>query len=273
MNNFIDKKFYALIDDIRFKTEDEIYNHMVGKFITLPFFTQLSIQQFLNKFEYWGRIEVENMKFDMIKAKAKVFYHQIEDYIWLYKNLNDYKSKYILYSIINSFYNFDFQSLKYCMENVYKHYFDLDIMPKRKDDVFVDVGAYIGDSCLDYVSSYGEDSYKKIYCYEMAKENIEKMHKNLKNLKNIEIIEKAVSDKNGELFYNINQDSSANKCAENGRESVKSVRLDDDIQEKISMVKMDIEGGEKSAIKGMQNHIKTDILPYLYPFIITIQIY
>ena len=226
MSSFIDNEFYRLIADIESKSEDEIYLHMVNKFLELPFLTQISIQQFLNKFEYWGRIEVENMNFEMIRDKAKVFHERSNEYVWLYEHLQDYRSKYILFSVLNNFYNFDFVNLRNCMENIYKHYFDLDIMPRRTDEVLVDVGAYIGDSCIDYIESYGKESYKKIYCYEISDENIEKMRENLRNYENICILKKAVSD--------------------------------DDLTENISMVKMDIEGGEISALKGMKNHIKKD---------------
>ena len=136
--------------------------------------------------------------------------------------------------------------------------FDLDIMPRRTDEVLVDVGAYIGDSCIDYIESYGKESYKKIYCYEISDENIEKMRGNLRNYENICILKKAVSDFNGELHFDNNADSSANKTAEKGSETVNAVTLDDDLTETISVVKMDIEGGEISALKGMKNHIKKD---------------
>lgn len=258
MLNYIDKKFYSLVNEIKSHSEDDIYKHMVNKFLSLPFITQISIQQFLNKFEYWGRLEVENKKFDMLKNKAKVFYDNAEDYIWLYENLKDYKSKYILFAIINNFYNFDFIALKHCMENIYKHYFDLEILPERKNDIYVDVGAFVGDSCIDYIESFSETAYCKIYCYEIDNENVDKMSKNLINYKNIKIIEKAVSDTNADLYYDLNEDSSANRITNNGSKLVKAVCLDDDIKEKITMVKMDIEGGEKRALKGMMNHIKND---------------
>ncbi len=258
MKNFIDKLFYGLIEDIKSKSQEEIYNHMLIKFITLPIDRIIAIQNFLNQFEYWGKIEVQNKNFEMLKLKSIIFYKNIQDYIWLYENLSDYKSKYILFAILNNFYNFDFDSLKNCMENIYKHYFDLDIMPNRNNDVFVDVGAFTGDSCLDYIKSFGDNSYKKIYCYEICKENIEKMKHNLKNYKNIEIKELAVSDKNGKAYFDLNVELSANKLSKNGQNFIKSVKLDNDIIEKIDIVKMDIEGGEKSALKGMKKHIEVD---------------
>ena len=258
MLNFIDKRFYTLIGDIKSKDKSQIYNHMLEKFKALPLLTQFSIQQFLNKFDYWGKIEIERLNYEMIENKAEVFVTRIDDYVELYNNLADYKSKNILFSIISNFYNFDFVNLKYCMENVYKHYFDLDLMPKCENEVFVDVGAYTGDSTIDFISSYDENSYKKILCYEICKENIEKMQKNLENYKNIYIFEKAITNFNGTTHFDKNADLSANSTSSGGELAVEAVTLDADIKDKITMVKMDIEGGEMNALIGMKNHIKND---------------
>ena len=99
------------------------------------------------------------------------------DFVWLYENLADYKSKYILYAILNNYYNFDFISLGKVTNDIYKHYFDLDILKLQQDEVFVDMGAYIGDTTLDFINSYGTDSYKKIYCYEITKKSLESAKK------------------------------------------------------------------------------------------------
>ena len=258
MGNYIDRLFFSLIDEIKGKDKDGIYFNMFLKFKMLPIATQLSIQQFFNQFQYWWKIEIEYDNYEMLRRKAKVFDEHIDELEELYKNLKDYKSKYILFSILNNFYNFDFEHLKNSIENIYKHYFDLDLMPRLKDQVFVDVGAFIGDSVLDYIDSYGEHSYKKMYCYEISEINIEKMEKNLKDYPNISIIKKAVTDKKGKLCFDENIESSANKITENGRIIVNGVSLDDEILESIDIVKMDIEGGEYKAIEGMKEHIKKD---------------
>ena len=49
---------------------------------------------------------------------------------------------------------------------------------------------------------------------------------------------------------------SANQIAEDGEEILEGVKIDDDIIEPISMIKMDIEGAEAKAIVGSQHHIK-----------------
>lgn len=118
------------------------------------------------------------------------------------------------------------------------------------------MGAYIGDTTLDFINSYGTDSYKKIYCYEMTKKSLESAKKNLNTYDNIIFKNFAVSDKNGKLYMCENgYSSSANQISTNGEIEVDCVSLDNDISEKITTIKMDIEGGEKKALKGCKNHI------------------
>ena len=60
---------------------------------------------------------------------------------------------------------------------------------------------------------------------------------------------------------NINEEgSSANQIAEEGEEILDGVKIDDDIIEPISMIKMDIEGAEVKAIIGCQQQIKENRL-------------
>ena len=52
--------------------------------------------------------------------------------------------------------------------------------------------------------------------------------------------------------------NSANKTSNQGKYKIKCVKIDNDIKEKISLIKMDIEGDEVKAIQGSKNHIKND---------------
>lgn len=255
MENFIDTKFKKLIEEINIKGIYDIYTNMVRTFSRLNILTQKSIEDFLTKFKYWGEISTINCNYEVFYNKASILKNNLDDYVWLYNNLQDYKSKYILYAILNNYYNFDFISLKNCMEGIYKHYFDLELLPNLKNEVFVDVGAYIGDTVKDMVDTYGNDCYDKIYCYEMCKENIEKAKINLENLKNIVYKENAVVDKEKIISYDIGKDLSATKVCVEGKKTVMGVSLDEDIKECITSIKIDIEGGEIDAINGMKNHI------------------
>ena len=256
--NYIDKNFYNIIDEIKSKDVYDIYFHILEKFKNISENTQRSMERFFAKYDYWGELKIDDGNFKVFINKANVFKKYADDYVKLYESLKDYKSKYVLFAILNDFYNFDFVSLKNATEYCFKHYFDLNLIPKLKENVFVDVGAYVGDTVLDYVESYGKDSFQKIYCYEICQENIDKMKINLKNFDNIEIKRKAVSDKKGKLKFDLDNDISSNHISLDGKIEVEGVALDEDIKEKISMVKMDIEGSEMKALAGMKEHIKND---------------
>ena len=257
--NFIEEKFFNLINEFKEKSVTEIYEHMVFNFKNIPYETQKSIETFFKEFPYWGGLDVENEDHEYLLLKAKIFKNHFKDYVWLFNHLGDEFSKFLLFAILNNFYNFDFYNLKIGTENVFKHYFDLNLVPKCKNEVFVDLGAYTGDTVLDFVMSYGEKCYKKIYCYDITESSIDLMKKNLDHLKNIKLKHKAVCNKNGVIKFDENASStSANKLSKNGKIKVEAVKLDDDITDKITTIKMDIEGAEQDAIKGAKNHIKMD---------------
>lgn len=255
--NIIDKNFNDFVLKIKNMNLEEIFLNIKNNFNKVHPDTQKSIQKFLNDFNYWGTLDIEKNDYNEIYEKAKSFYEHIDDYIWLYNNLKDYTSKKILFAILNNWYQYDFSTLKECMNYNYKHYFDLDVIPNCDNQVFVDVGAYIGDTTLDYIKIY--NNYKKIYCYEITNYTMAILKNNLGEYKNIVYKNKAVSCENSIMYLkNSLVNSSANQVDNNGEIEIETVSLDNDILEKIDMIKMDIEGSEYNALIGAKNHIIND---------------
>lgn len=261
--NFIDEKFFKIIEEFEVLPKEEIEKKMVLFYKFLPSNIKKSLENFFKSYNFWGTLDEVNEDFDIFKKKAQIFKEKREDFVWLYDSLKDYKSKAVLLSILNNYYNFDLNGLNLVADKIYKHYFDLDLLPYCENEVFVDVGAYTGDTVLDYIASYGM-SYNKIYCYEITESMVLYMKNNFSNLSNVEIRNLAVAERVGKLYLDANSTSaSANRVKEAGVDAVNAVSLDEDVKEKISMIKMDIEGGEISAIKGAKEHIKND-LPKLF---------
>ena len=238
--NYIDEQFYKLIYTLQKTDLYDMYVHMVKGFKGIPLETQQSVQSFFKQFPYWGNLEIENENFETFFQKAKVFKNNLDDYIWLYEHLCDYRSKHLLYAILNNYYNFDFINLGFASNFMFKQYFDLDLVPKCEEEVFVDIGAYTGDSVQNFIASYGEKSYKKIYCYDITEEIFTEMQKNLQKYPNIEYKNKAVTEFNGEIGISRNNfSSSANLTTESSKDLIEAVTLDNDIKEKITMIKME----------------------------------
>lgn len=254
--NIIDNKFNKLMEMLRNFSKEQLFNHILMGYKSLPIFYQNSLKDYFDKFDYWGKIDLLNENYDYFNKKADDIFNNLNNIEKVYNMLNDYSSKYIFYSILNNWVNYDMQSLKLAMNNKYKHYFDLDIIPNCENEVFVDVGGFTGDTTLDYINTYGENSFKKIYIYEITKQNFDVIKNNLKNYENIEIRNKALKDKKG--FINIDEslvDSSANRTKNDDFGNVECVSLDEDINEKVTMIKMDIEGDEIDALNGAKNTI------------------
>lgn len=257
--NKIDREFHHFIDIFKNSTREQLLFQMKENFKLIPEETQKSIEDYFRKFAYWGKLDIQNGEFEELEIKADSFKEHLDDYVWLYDRLKDYRSKKLLLAIMCNWYQYDFRILDETIEKMYPDYFDLDIVKCSKDEVIVDLGAYIGDTIMAYLDMYGEDNYKKIYCYEITDKVFEFLKSNLGKYSNIECYKKAVGDRNETLFINeSNVDASANTLSDNGSNEIQTVTIDEDIKEPITLIKMDIEGYEQKALLGCERHIKEE---------------
>ena len=137
-----------------------------------------------------------------------------------------------------------------------RQYFDLPYLQREDEEVFVDGGSLDGLTSLQFIH-WAEKNYKKIYVFEPDIQNIAKCVENLKSEEQgkIEIIEKGLWDKDDILRF----EALANRCSkisEQGVVSIKVASLDEVVNDKVSFVKMDIEGAEYKALLGSSNIIK-----------------
>lgn len=257
--NTIDKDFNELAFEIKNKTKEEVFNNIKDAFFKIPLETQKSLEDYYANFGYWGKLKRSDEEYEELYNRANSLKEHIDDYVFIYNKLSDYRSKKLLYAILNNWYNFDFVTIASALEKNYEQYLDLDILKPDSDEVIVDLGAYTADTVLNYISTFGEDSYKKIYCYEITKETFEVLKGNLRKYKNIEFVNKAASDHEGVLYINENETgASANTIKETGNKEVIATTIDNDIKDKVTLIKMDIEGSEQKALKGCENHIKNE---------------
>ena len=205
---------------------------------------------------FWGRINPKEGNFELIENRARELKEHIDDFIWLYEQLADYRSKKVLYAILANWITFNWEYLRENTENQFKDYFDLDLIPCiSKDEVFVDLGAFIGDTIIDFIDVYGEE-YSQIIAYEVDCENYKKLTESTAEYKHIIANNKGAGDSYSKMY--IDPNGSTTVVSNEGHIPVEIVPLDDDIDCKITWVKMDIEGAEQSAIMGLAGHISID---------------
>ena len=256
--NQIDLKFALLMNEIRSLSEQELYHQIRLSFEQIPDATRNNMMNFFNQFLYWGSMDIEHNNFEEIELKIHELKEHVDDFEELYINLEDYRSKKLLYAILNNWVHYDFNTLSEVIEKCYDDYFDLDLIPTCNEEVFVDLGAYTGDSTISFLRNYG-DSYKKIYAYEITPETYQILVSNLKDYPNVVCYLKGVGDTRSSLsVVNSSADASANTVFVSDNGTIPMVTLDEDIGEKLTMIKADIEGFEQEALLGAINHIKND---------------
>jgi FkbM family methyltransferase len=149
----------------------------------------------------------------------------------------------------------DFPKLKYEQE-----YF-LSSLKLSKDEVFVDCGAFIGDTIDEFLKRCFE--YKQIIAFEPDTKVFKVLNKKYGNNQKIILINSAVYNKEGEVIFK-EFDAGYSKIVDeqnDGQDDSTSVRtktIDNLNLEKVSFIKMDIEGAELNALKGAEKTIIRD---------------
>lgn len=259
LSNMVDEEFKTLMDYVKYVDKDRILLNAKKDLMLQSADYVKRINAYYHKFNYlWGDMDIFNDVWDVLESRVNSLTEHWEDLEWLYSKLEDYRSKFVLLSMLSSWIHFDPSYITRMKEGNFKDYFDLDILRCDENEVMVDLGAFIGDSAMDYIRTYRK--YKKIYCYEISGDSIEKMRENLKDYANIEILQKGVGRQKAYMYVNKmgTNDASGNMLGEEGSDKIEVVSLDEDIQEPVTLIKMDIEGAEQDALKGSIRHIREE---------------
>lgn len=148
-------------------------------------------------------------------------------------------------------------------------YFPTDIIRLNKDEVFVDCGAYNGDTIRSFLK-YSDYKYKKIIAFEPDSDNtavINNMHEK------ITVIESATWNENTALSFE-NGLGSSSRVSKEGQNQVSAVKIDS-VPEctDATFIKMDIEGAEYNALVGAECTIRGGNQFWQYAFITVTRIF
>ena len=260
IKNEYDRQFESIIQYIMDHSIDDILLNIikaVNNIKAQDYNVYNAFVQYFAKYPLWGTLNPELGDFTTLRLRAEVLKNHVDDFIWLYVRLGDYLSKRTLIAILANWAYMDTGYLAR-IKSVFRDYWEPDFFQNNDNDVLVDVGAFVGDSILSYVESYGMN-YKKIYAYEITPSVCDELRRNMNkaSLHDVVIRNKGVGSSNCKMFIDNNaQDSSANKLSENGKVSIDIVKLDDDLDDIPTFIKMDIEGAEKDALKGAERIIR-----------------
>lgn len=151
-------------------------------------------------------------------------------------------------------------------------YFAFPDIALRKNEVYVDGGAYIGDTAEEFIISMKEKGkdYRHIYSFEPDPSNYKRAVQNLSGYERIDLIPCGISSRKTELRFASSRETEGlgshmmpNDISSNNSETltIPTTSLDQFFADKPkslwpTIIKIDIEGGEKEALIGAQNIIK-----------------
>lgn len=261
--NYIDKEFQKIVDSATFCTEESMIENTKNQLLNVNNRHLAIYEEYYQLYDYfWGTLDIANNRFDVIENRVRVLKERCEDFVWLYNRLGDFRSKLVLCYMLRNWLTFDPENIQAMKENSFEDYYDLDLIQCDENEVMVDIGAFIGDSAEGYINVYGK--YKSIYCYDIVPQNIAVMEGKFKDKENIFVRHNAVGSENKMVSFDINSEnalvSPVATVNDNGtaNNDLLMVTIDDDITEKVTLIKMDIEGSEKDALKGCERHIKEE---------------
>ena len=172
---------------------------------------------------------------------------------WLRSEMRDETSKQHLDAFIHQKQTFEYG--KPISLNA-KH-FDSDILSFSEDEVYVDCGAYNGDTVLGFIEALkrsGISTYKKIYAFECDPDSLSKLKANTAALGNIEIIPKGLYTKTGTVRFS--STGSELSIVGEGNIDIEITTLDEFIGDgDCTFIKANFEGSSKCFMGG-ENVIK-----------------
>ena len=199
-----------------------------------------------------------------LKALHHSVYRDVDKLERAYTLFNDTLSKEVFLALIRYRLDFDLLYLREIMKFT-TFYFDEDFIEFDNSHIFIDVGACLGASIVDF-QLHSRGKYKAIYAFEASSSTFESLQNNITlfdNTDHIHLINAAVCNRSQKVKFSSSETIGVSKLSEDGTEDILGIRLDDFWQNELKgkdeklFIKMDIEGAEVEALNGARELITT----------------
>jgi FkbM family methyltransferase len=172
----------------------------------------------------------------------------------VYDLLADKQSQETLNNLLNFRISGDLSFMQGYKHSPQDQYFE-KFLKLREGEVFVDAGGFDGQTSLEFIRQC--PAYKSIHFFEPDAKNLERARNNLSSYKNIHYYRMGLAESQKTLRFSSGA-GSASKLSEEGDIEIPVDTLDDRVKDKITFLKMDIEGAEEMALRGAREHILRD---------------
>lgn len=194
---------------------------------------------------FWGELLIEDFPSDLTKQNR-------QDLKRVFDLLEDYQSKEIFRCMAEARITKNVDLLARTCQA--RQYFPEDIFTFGSEEVFVDGGAYDGDTIRHFLDA-ANGAYRHIYAFEPDQKNFLKLSQNTRDEK-ITCYNGGLWNETSEVGFMGNKGGSS-QIEETGSGRIHVYRFDDlEIEYDATFIKMDIEGAELNALKGMEQTIR-----------------
>ncbi len=143
-------------------------------------------------------------------------------------------------------------------EVVLPAYFQDDVFLPQEEEVFIDGGAFIGDTIKDFCEIYSSKGIErfKIFAWEIDPQNSERIKYNAGRFSDrVEVLPYALWSVNERISFSQGK-GTGSRVSDEGNKTVEARTIDYiHKNDKITYIKMDIEGAEIEALKGAKQTI------------------
>jgi FkbM family methyltransferase len=175
-------------------------------------------------------------------------------YEWVWDRLADEMSKRHFAQVVRFRLTMELEHMRGFTLSIDEQYFE-DFLPLRSGDVFVDGGGYDGQTTLQFAAR--NKAYSRIHYFEPVPAMMEASRRNLAGLRDVRFLQKGLFSRKDRLRFKADAGSASSICP-TGETEIEVVRLDDEVQERIALMKLDIEGAEHEALQGAAEHIRSE---------------
>lgn len=172
-------------------------------------------------------------------------------YELIFSLLSDTKSRSLMTKIINFRLTNNLNYMNGFKNDINNQYFEDFLQLRLKDEIFLDIGCYDGFTSLEFIKRCPE--YNSIHAFEPDPINFLKVYEKLNRLPRIHCYNFGIGNENTVL--KLKSQGDASQIAEDGDIDIQIKRLDDVIKSSVTLIKMDIEGAEISALEGAKQTI------------------
>lgn len=219
----------------------------------------LTAEKRVKRFQFESIDYYSFFKYPKLSIKQIMFWEgMIEDikcnlskYQWTYNLLEDDISKNQFYNIINFRLTYDLDYMRGFSDRENEQYFEDFLNLQKSGEVFVDVGAYDGYTTEEFIKL--SPKFHKVFLFEAEEKNMKVAKERLSRFDNIIYHQLGLSNRKESLRFDTSGSSS--KITQDGDVTIDVNKLNDIIDERVSFIKIDIEGAEPQAIEGAKETI------------------